>query len=320
MREAILAVTYRCNAKCSMCNIWKDQTLSEIEPKEYLKLPRGLRTINITGGEPFLRDDLVEVVQMLSARLPASRMIFSTNGYLTSRILDQMEEIQEFHPKVGIGVSIDGLKSMHDQIRGIPGIFDHAMTTIHELKKRGFSDLRIGMTLMLENAGEVSEVFKLSKSLGVEFTLASAHNSEIYFRKTDNAPLECYGKLGESLDEVIKSQLKSKSVKDWLRAYHTKGIYDASIRRGFGNRCRAGRDYFFMAPNGDVYPCNVLNEKLGNVTEVSNWKDLMTQPVKKRIEPIVQNCSSDCWMVCNTRSLIKAHPLRVGVWILRNKM
>ncbi|MBT4071635.1 MAG: radical SAM protein, partial [Candidatus Magasanikbacteria bacterium] len=54
--DCVLGVTYNCNSRCTMCNIWKIKNSPELPVKEYEKLPRSLRDINISGGEPFLRD------------------------------------------------------------------------------------------------------------------------------------------------------------------------------------------------------------------------------------------------------------------------
>ena len=56
--DAVLAVTYRCNARCTMCGIWSSKPVAELPPAAYARLPASLRDVNLTGGEPFLRDDL----------------------------------------------------------------------------------------------------------------------------------------------------------------------------------------------------------------------------------------------------------------------
>lgn len=319
-KEAVVAVTYRCNAKCSMCNIWKETDHVEIASNEYAKLPRSLRTINITGGEPFLRSDLIELVHVMSKNLPNARLVFSTNGLLTERIVSTMEEIRGFHPNVGVGVSIDGRAALHDQIRGVTGMYDNALMTVKELKSRGFTDLRIGMTIIPENADEIPHIFEMSRELGIEFTTTVAHNSEIYFKKTDNIGLVSDRRIADPLRVLVRLQLQGYSVKDWLRAFHTNGIFDSDLRRNVATRCRAGKGYFFLAPNGDVFPCNVLNERIGNITQASEWNDLFTPETRRKVDNAVRDCRDDCWMVCNTRSMIKAHPVRVCAWVLKNKI
>lgn len=319
-KEATVAVTYRCNARCQMCNIWKSSPSDELDPRNYLKLPSSLRTINITGGEPFLRKDLVEVVRNIHTAAPFSRIVFSTNGLLTETILSSISQIRTFHQRIGVGVSIDGPEEIHDSLRGVKGIFKRAVATIEGLKKEGIGDLRIGMTLMKENAEFASEVYGLSRNLGVEFSTTFAHNSEIYFQKTDNVPPEMTGIAAKSLKSVRSSQLRSSSVKDWLRAYHIQGIMDSDLRKEFVSKCEAGSKFVFISPSGEVFPCLVMNMSLGNLKDVKAWDELASPDLELKMREAVKGCKEDCWMVCNTRTLILSHPVRAGVWVARNKV
>src|SRR4030043_1193673 len=113
-KEITLAVTYRCNSKCSMCNIWKITEFDDLPAEEYAKLPSSSLTINITGGEPFLRKDLVEVIRQIHKAAPNSRIVISSNGFLTDRITQVLSEVRKFHPKIGIGVSVDGIGEGHE--------------------------------------------------------------------------------------------------------------------------------------------------------------------------------------------------------------
>ena len=319
-REAVIAVTDRCNARCQMCNIWRVDRVDEMEPRHYAKLSSSLKTINITGGEPFIRKDLVEVVRHIHSSAPASRIVFSTNGFLTETILAVVAEVKTFLPGVGVGVSIDGPEETHDAIRGVKGAFRQATSTIAGLKKEGLRDLRIGMILMNENAGHVAAVYELSKRLGVAFNTTFVHNSEIFYRKSDNVPPGPSRSLAASLDQVRLSQLRSGSAKEWFKAYHTQGIMDAGLRKGFISRCKAGSQTFFMSPSGDVFPCFVMNMPMGNLRQVNEWEALFKNDIEEKTRRAVLDCREDCWTVCNTRSLIASHPIRAGLWVAKNKL
>jgi radical SAM protein with 4Fe4S-binding SPASM domain len=319
-REAVIAVTYRCNARCKMCGIWRSETTDELAPKEYLKLPRSLRSINITGGEPFLRKDLVDVVRAIHQILPHARFVFSTNGFRTDDILAKVGEIASFHGKVGVGVSIDGLEATHDAMRGVQGMFRSAVSTVDGLKKLGLKDLRMAMTLTEDNIAEVRQAYDMAEAMGIEFSTTYAHNSEIYFKKEDNVCPELKGSRSRELRLVRQSHLRSASAKDWLRAYHIEGILDPSLRSQFTSHCEAGSRYFFMAPNGDVYPCQVMNLKIGNIRDVDRWDELFVGQSEENVKAAVKRCREDCWMVCNTRSLIMTHPFKAGAWVLRKKV
>ena len=103
--EACIIVTYRCNAKCHMCNTWQypSQPKEEITPAVVDKLPGGLNFINITGGEPFLREDLADIVQVALSK--TKRLVISTNGYFTERMI----ALARRFPQIGVRISIEGL-------------------------------------------------------------------------------------------------------------------------------------------------------------------------------------------------------------------
>lgn len=318
--EATVAVTFRCNSKCVMCNIWKEKEFNEIPPEAYSKLPRSLKTINITGGEPFLRKDLVEVVRNIHKAAPNSRIVISTNGFLTDRTVEAVSEILKFHNKLGVGVSIDGIGEMHDKIRGFPGGFKKAIATVKALKALGMKDLRLGMTLMPENSGQVMEVYNLAKELGVEFTTTVAHNSGILFKKKDNRPGEMSDKLKIDLASIGNEHLRSMGVKNWFRAYHLAGLSDPSIRSGAAEKCAAASRFFYLDPMGNIYPCIVMDRIFGNLTAIGDSDAFFSSsPDAKAARKAVKSCKEDCWMVCNIRGLIVSHPKDSIVWIARHK-
>ena len=193
-----------------------------------------------------------------------------------------------------------------------------ALDTLKSVKSAGYGDVRVAMTLLPENIGEVYDVYRLATELGVEFTVTAAHNSDIYFGKSDNVILNP-DDISAHLNKVIDSLLRSKRMKDWLRAYHTKGLADRKIRDTLRHRCEAGKRYFFLAPNGDVYPCNVLDQRIGGITQVNDFCDLWPKEKHLEVRRKVKSCRRDCWMICNTRSLMMAHPVNVVSWVIRNK-
>ena len=105
-------VTYRCNARCTMCNRYKAPSKpdEEISIETIKKLPKMYFT-NITGGEPFIREDLPDIVRELYKK--SDRIVISTNGFFTDRIIRLCEEF----PKVGIRISIEGLEQTNTATR-----------------------------------------------------------------------------------------------------------------------------------------------------------------------------------------------------------
>ena len=146
--EASIIVTYRCNAHCQMCNIWKYPTApqEEITAKDLEKLPNNLSAINITGGELLVRKDIEEVVDVLSTK--TKKLEISTNGYFT----DKLVRIANKHKYISIRVSVGGLPQINDDVMGIKNGFDHALRTILKLKEIGVKNIGFANTVFAKNA------------------------------------------------------------------------------------------------------------------------------------------------------------------------
>ena len=129
--DASIILTYRCQMRCQMCNIWQNPTdrKKEITPQELDMLPEGFEFINLTGGEPFLREDLIDVIRVLSPK--AKRIVISTSGWHYRRIIEIVPQFKN----VGVRVSIEGLSQKNDELRGRAGGFDRGLKTLLGLKR-----------------------------------------------------------------------------------------------------------------------------------------------------------------------------------------
>ena len=121
-----VSLLYTCNSRCNTCNIWKKQaknlTLDEYK-KIFKNIGKSPYWITFSGGEPFLRSDIVEVVTAIY-KLSHPRIInIPTNGILVQTIIEKTDAIASACPKaqIIINVSIDGIEEQHDKIRNVPG-------------------------------------------------------------------------------------------------------------------------------------------------------------------------------------------------------
>ena len=316
--DAVLAVTFRCNAQCVMCNIWRVQSPEEVRPGAYRALPRRLRFVNITGGEPFLRADLPEIVQQVREACPRAHVVISTNGLLTNAIREMMPRVLEIHPRVGVAVSMDGIREVHDRMRGVRGAYGKARHAVNLLRRLGVKGVRIAFTATPENVGHLRKVYEVSRDLGVEFTCAVAHCSPHYFHTAEGDFALAPGELRAEVEGIVRRELRSFHPKRWARAYFAAGLLRFAEGRGRMLPCRAGRDTVFVAPNGDVYPCNVFSAKMGNITEQpfeDLWRSEQAETARRRLT----GCGHGCWMVCSARMPMRRHRLRVLSWALRHK-
>jgi MoaA/NifB/PqqE/SkfB family radical SAM enzyme len=318
--DCVLAVTYRCNSRCTMCNIWKLKDTPELALEHYKKLPPMLRDINVSGGEPFLRQDIVELVTILYKTCPKARIVISTNGYLTDLIKEKMREILKHVPNVGVGISIDGIGEVHDKIRGIPGGFNLATKTVKVLREElGMKNLRLAFTVSKQNVEHLSKVYDLSRELGVQFTMALAQSSEFFFGGKQVEESADVNVLKEQFEYVIRQELRSWQPKKWVRAYFTKSLLNFAITGKQALPSRAGKDFFFLDPFGNVYPSVVHNAIMGNIHEKS-FEEIWNSPEAEAARVKVREAKQDVWMICTARTAIKSHPVRVGWWILKSKI
>ncbi len=136
----ILYVTMRCNAKCDHCFCWEDlnigipeMSLEQIESLAGSVPP--MRTLILTGGEPTLRADLPEVFSAFARHGKAETIMVNTNGLKPDLIESLARRMKSEHPGTGLDfqISIDGLEETHDRIRGVPGNFRKAISSLQRV-------------------------------------------------------------------------------------------------------------------------------------------------------------------------------------------
>jgi len=315
--EAAIITTYRCINKCHMCHTWKFPTKSEEEFKPGLleKLPK-LDFVNVTGGEPFLREDIDEIIGILQEK--AQRIVISTNGYLTERIL----QVSQKHPAIGIRISIEGLPETNDLLRGVENGFDHGLRTLLELQRRGMKDIGFGITISDKNAREMLELYQLAKAMRVEFATAVVHNSD-YFHKYDNAIHDIEAVTAYFI-ELINELLRSGRSKNWFRAYFNYGLINYLHGKERLLPCGAGTDMFFLDPWGKVRPCNGQDREtgdlcMGNMYEQS-FDEIWNGEKAAKVRESVQRCPKNCWMIGTASPAMKKMLIKPLTWVLHNKV
>lgn len=315
IRDAVLAVTYQCNGCCKFCHIWQSQETFSCQPSDYENLPRNLESVNISGGEPFLRPDLPEIVRTISRQCPNAKIIISTNGFLPSIIKKRIAEIIKFKRDIGVAVSLDGFGKVHEELRGFPGGFSLVLETARLLKELGLRDLKIAFTLNNENINQLKKVYQLSKELGIEFSLAACHNSSHYFQ-IENNKISKIAAAKKEINWLIEQELKRFSLKRWARAYFARGLIKFLEEKQRVLPDYSGLTSVFIDPFGNIYPSDVWDLKIGRLKEVRNW----TQFAIKARKAISYGEKPVSWMVCTARQAIKKHKFQVGWWILKRKV
>lgn len=314
-KEICIILTYRCNAKCNMCDVWHHPTKAdeEISVRDIEKLPSGLRFINITGGEPFIRRDIEDIIKIV--RPKTGRIVISTNGFFTERIVKLCEK----YPQLGIRISTEGLQKTNDAVRQIPDGFDRTMRTLLTLRRMGIKDIGFGMTVQDVNCKDLLPLYELSDALGYEFATATLHNSH-YFHKLDNVINDKDMVCGE-FSKLVTELLKSRSVKKWFRAYFNYGLMNYIYGRKRFLPCEMGTESCFVDPSGDVLACNGMNVKIsmGNLRD-NSFNDIWNSDQAQKVRNVVESCQKQCWMVGNAAPVIKKYFHKPAAWVFKNKI
>jgi len=316
-----VAVTHRCNARCVMCNIWKSDALDRLMPEHMRKLPSELRTINISGGEPFLRDDLEDFVREVRERCPRAVITISTNALLGARIVERMVELRRIDPDIRLAVSVDGIGAAHDRVRGVGGAFDRAMGVIDGLLADGYGGLRLSMTLCGDNLEELTGVARLAGKLGLELGIVAAHGASSHLGvESDDVAIERIPAwLAGAFEQVIAPRLRSWRVKNWFRAHFAWRTHQYLSGRRWAVRCGAARDMFFLQADGTVYSCSVCGREMGNIVD-EDFSKIWTGPRAEAAREFASGCPECCWMICTARGTYRAKWLSVCAWVVWNKL
>lgn len=316
--DVSIITTYRCQMRCKMCDIWENPTdkKQEITAKDLDILPK-FKFVNITGGEPFVRRDLEDIVEVMYKK--SDRIVISTSGWHTDRIIKMAEKF----PNIGIRVSIEGLSQKNDDLRGREGSFDRAMRLLLTLKEMGIKDIGYGCTVSNKNSDDMFWLYKLSRELGMEFATAAFHNS-YYFHKDDNEITNQNEVIG-NFHKLIEELLKENSPKSWYRAFFNLGLINYIRGNPRMLPCEAGTANFFIEPYGDVYPCNGLEdrywkESMGNIRDVSSFDELWFSEQAEKVRGLVRTCPKNCWMVGTAAPVMKKYIKHPTSWVVKNKI
>ncbi len=271
----IYFVTARCNARCEMCFYWREldavRPETELTPEETDKISRTLPPLiqlTLSGGEPFLRADLFELIKPLLEHSRPALLSIPTNGILTEQIIKVTGQICSAFPRLRLNLelSLDGIGERHDRIRGHVGAFADLLRSWKELKilRLKFPNLRLN-TLSVLSALNSDRIFELLEYIRTEL---KPNRSEVMFvRGEPRTP----GAAQVSLDrfkevhEWLKKNARPKTFLDRLREQLAMAKRELIIETVRGNKmilpCRAGGKLIVMEPDGWVRPCEMLSVK-----------------------------------------------------------
>lgn len=324
-----LAVTHRCQGRCLTCNLWQLPPSSELTPQEYLPLFQSLKKnifhLTITGGEPFLRTDLPEIIKIAAQKLEfLSYLSFTTNGYLPEIINRQIKDILAvFKHQVSVQISLDGNQEMHDKIRNLTGSYLMALETYRRLLGLSKNSPRLTVsfsyTISTSNVGHFAQFFtNLKKELpeiDIEnISLNLEHGGLLYQRPTNLQFSKVFEmKLQKDLDYLSpRSSFRLnfnffRQGQFFFRRFYLKNLVSfVQNPKKMILPCPAAKSTFFIDHLGDIYPCLIWKEKLGNLREVKAEFWLSSKVLETRRKIKSKNCPI-CFTPCQTEMAYLRH-------------
>ncbi len=303
--------TLNCNLRCPFCYAWKTErkdelTLQEVKSVFSNSILKNLVSIGITGGEPFLRKDIVDIVEVMVQHMPnLTNIRITTNGFYSEKIIINTRKILDVVGfPVSIKVSIDGLKSTHDKLRCV-GSFSKAMSTLDGLKKLrkdGYDlSISIGFTAVDQNVNDIWELYDEFRG-EYEFFFKPAQSLPI--APNGCPPLPISPKTRQALISFtqwfLEEEFKGKKSL-WHSSRKLYYNYLLSFLKHPESRpvpCSAAHSHFKLDSNGDLYACSVSSIKLGNVRKAS-LDQLWFSPQSLHIRRMIRNGDCTCCTSCD---------------------
>lgn len=280
----VFFVTSKCNARCKMCFYWqeieKSSLKNELTLEEIKKISSNIPkfySLAISGGEPFLRNDLAEICKVFVSNNKVRHLSIPTNGLLNDSIIRQTKEICQNAPqtKIEIDFSIDGPPEIHDEIRGVKNNFAIALKGMQELIKleKTYPNLRIKVntTFSKYNQHHLVELIDFLKdNLKLNRINVSILHGQARNKEAEDYDINLYKK---TLEYLIKKQIVSRPISQFdlimisIKHQARKLLIKAVEQKKYPLKCWALKKFLVIRETGHVYPCEPINNSLGNLRE-----------------------------------------------------
>lgn len=291
-----LSITNMCNSRCQSCDIWtiypaeKERLQEELTVDEIEAIFASVGEVyffNISGGEPFLRKDIVDIVRVGCEQLNPTVVHIPTNALSPQRIAALTEEIlvgmRRWSPgtKLTLKPSFDGVEEFHDWVRGIPGNYKKLIETLELLRelRAEYDHLRVGVGTVIStmNIDHLPDIIAESERFGVDSYISEVAEEREEMRNVSSGITPSHQQYGAAIQQfrdMTFDRLKEAYGLELL----TQGMrhfYYELTRRWLRDRsqvipCYAGVSNAHISPYGDLWPCAILagSKSLGNLKDV----------------------------------------------------
>jgi MoaA/NifB/PqqE/SkfB family radical SAM enzyme len=289
----ILFVTSRCNAKCETCFYWQELNQpGDMTFKQIARVSATMPAITdlwLSGGEPTLRRDLNEIINLFVRENGVRRVIIPTNAIIKSHVFEVVSRALRENPSIDLylNIALDGYGETHDRVRGVPGNWERTLDTIRALYplKDEFADrfrLNVNTVVCAENYQEIE---KLSAFMWNNFRLDGHYFNiirgetkagasikqvppealpEIYARASKLT--KRYGDRMFASDDAAARIVKNAVYVGAITTHYRTQLANFNAPSDWGFPCTAGETAAVIDYNGDVRACE-LREKFASLAD-----------------------------------------------------
>jgi MoaA/NifB/PqqE/SkfB family radical SAM enzyme len=331
------SVSYRCNSRCLTCNVWKkrvqDFTLEEYE-RTFAHLGRAPFWLTFSGGEPFLRPDLIDIVLASYRRCRPGIINIPTNGLLVDRVVAGVERLAREAPraKIVINLSLDGIGEEHDRLRGVPGNYAKLRASYDGLRALKAKNLTIGIHSVISQHN-VERFGALRAHVRGEFqpdsfiTELAEERVELDTIGLDITPQPAqFDGVVEQLLADIDSDTANgvAAIAQAFRRHYYQVVQRTLHEQRQVLPCYAGVASGHIAPNGDVWTCCIRAESVGNLRDVDyDLRKIWRGPQADRLRASIRRGECHCPLANAAYSSMLNDPpslARVGWNLLRGRL
>jgi MoaA/NifB/PqqE/SkfB family radical SAM enzyme len=323
-----ISLLYSCNSRCMTCNVYekrvKNFTVDEYDTT-FAALGEAPYWFTMSGGEPFLRKDIVEVCKAAYERTKPGIINIPTNGSLFNIVPERVEAIVRSCPKTDIivNLSLDEIGAEHDRIRGFPGNWERAMKTYSALRELSnqHSNFTIGIHTVISafNAERFPEIYKELIKMNPDSYITEIAEERVELGTIGQPITPDKDKYYAAIDFLMGEMKKNRLVglADVARSFRFE--YYQMVKKFLVERkqiipCFAGVASCQISPDGDVWPCCIRADSMGNLREHDyDFKKIWNSYLAKKIRRSIKNRECACPLanasytnlLVNPKSLIK---------------
>lgn len=330
------SVTNLCQSKCKTCSIWQlyrqhpDKLCSELTLEEIERIFRSIGHVyvfNVSGGEPFLRKDFVEIVELACHHLSPGIIHIPTNAIAARLIAEKTRQIinilKHRYPNIRLTVkpSLDHIDSRHDEIRGVKGNFEKVMGLFKTLKamKADYPHFHVelGTVISRWNVDDIEEIAAFITKLDPE-----SYRNEIAEQRSEMFNIE--NAITPGADEYkeaiaffvsqIKTNMKNKLLFHRITNAFRLEYYNLAIKILDQHQqvipCYAGISNAHMTPYGDIWACCTLgyDKAMGNLRDFGyDFARLWASPQANEVRQFIHDKNCHCPMANQMYSNIMMH-------------